>query len=106
MRLRPFRAVTSLKEAAQGLADIPRVGKKDLVAFDDGFREGYQAGRRQGASDGRDAAAENAIAPPCLGLPDEYCEGFHRAFFIGYADGYGNQAPTKPKQAVQVAAGQ
>ena len=101
VRLRPFSAVANLKQSAQGLTEA----KKELVPFDDGFREGYKAGRQQGASDGRDAAANNPIVPPCLGLPDEYCEGFHRAFVLGYADGYANQAPEKSK-AVQVASGQ
>jgi flagellar biosynthesis/type III secretory pathway protein FliH len=104
VRLRPFSAVASLKEAAQGLSEAKT--KKDLVAFDDGFREGYKRGRHQGASDGRDAAENNPIVPPCLGLPDEYCEGFHRAFVVGYADGYSNQSPAKPKTPVQVASGQ
>jgi hypothetical protein len=102
VRFQPFRAAGSLKEAAQGLTNV----KRDRAAFDDGFRQGYEAGRQQGASDGRDAALDNPIVPPCLGLPADYCEAFHRAFVVGYGDGYANQISTKPKSAVQVASGQ
>jgi flagellar biosynthesis/type III secretory pathway protein FliH len=106
VRLRPFRAMASLKEAAQGLTELPQAAKKEKLSFDDGFREGYRTGRRQGASDGRDSAASTPIVPPCLGLPDEYCQAFGRAFLIGYSDGYANQSPTKGNSKVQVASGQ
>lgn len=81
-----FRAVASLRKAADGLGV-----SRPVANFDTGFREGYENGRRQGANDGRSSAASNPVQPPCLGLPDEYCDAFGRGFAIGYDDGYGNQ---------------
>lgn len=102
VRLQPYRAFEGLKIASEGLSAGAGKGEE----FDHGFTEGYRHGRLQGASDGRDGAAFNPINPPCLGLPAEYCDGFARAFAIGYGDGFRNQAPDHEKRGVQVAAGQ
>ena len=85
----PFRAIVNLRNAAQGLQ---RASYADVHIFDEGFRDGYDHGRHQGAEDGRAASIANPINPPCLGLPDQYCSGFERGFHLGYADGYGNQS--------------
>ena len=101
-RLQSYRAFEALKDAAEGLSTAT---KKDSE-FDKGFGEGYRHGRLQGASDGRDSAAFDPITPPCLGLPEDYCDGFARAFKIGYGDGFRNQAPEQDKRGVQLASGQ
>ena len=101
VHMQPFRAVKSLREAASGLAsDV-----KEPREFDKGFREGYEHGRLQGAGDARDSAAMDPISPPCLGLPTAYCDGYARAFNMGYIDGYENLKLSRG-QNLQVIAGQ
>jgi hypothetical protein len=97
-----FQAVVSFGKAA----DRMNVPAQQAASFDGGFKEGYEAGRRQGSNDGRNLAVANPINPPCLGLPGVYCDAFERAFQIGYADGYGNQsarhsAPEKLQASAQ-----
>lgn len=82
-----FRAVDALRHVADGLA----IATQSPLIFDEGFRDGYEAGRRQGANDGREVAVSNPINPPCLGLPVDYCDAFRRGFELGYGDGYHNQ---------------
>jgi hypothetical protein len=84
-----FRAIVNLRQAAEGLE---RESHADAQVFDNGFRDGYDHGRHQGAEDGRASAVSNPINPPCLGLPENYCSGFARGFAVGYSDGYGNQS--------------
>jgi flagellar biosynthesis/type III secretory pathway protein FliH len=83
-----FHAVESLRNVADRITATP----KDATAFDDGFRNGYDTGRRQGADDGRNLSVANPINPPCLGLPEVYCDAFARGFQVGYTDGYHNQS--------------
>ena len=96
-----FRAIKSLGEASTGLIAVDsRVARR----FDQGFREGYEHGRRQGGEDGRSSAESNAIQPPCLGLAEEYCDGFRRGFRLGYDDAYGNQSADHKPQKLQASA--
>lgn len=83
-----FHAVESLRNVADSINATPR----DAAAFDDGFRDGYHMGRRQGTDDGRTLSVANPINPPCLGLPEVYCDAFARGFQVGYTDGYNNQS--------------
>lgn len=87
VRGRSFRAVDSLGTAGGGLGDM----RAELPLFNRGFKDGYRDGRRQGTNDGRDLAASNPIAPPCLEHQPDCCDGFNRAFLLGYEDGYINQ---------------
>lgn len=95
----PFRAFLTLRHAAEGVESAKQVSQ----VFDKNFRDGYEAGRSQGAQDGRDEAKFDPIVPPCMQLPGESCDAFERGFNVGYDDGYHNQFVSGTK--VQVAAG-
>ncbi|HEY3928240.1 MAG TPA: hypothetical protein VGL89_07695 [Candidatus Koribacter sp.] len=97
VRMLPFRAFVTLRKAAEGVAPA----KQASQVFDKNFRDGYEAGRSQGAQDGRDQAVADPIVPPCMQLPGESCDAFEKGFNVGYDDGYQNQTAKGSK--VQVA---
>ena len=94
---RSFRAIQLLRTAAEGLAQRG-LSPKQQSSFEMGIQEGYHAGQTEGLHDGRAAVSFRNSNPGCTALqkdtnskdPD-YCEGFRRAFAVGYSDGYTNQ---------------
>lgn len=92
---RSLRAVGMLRMAATGLSLDPR----KIASFEVGVEEGYQTGQTAGLHDGRTAASFRNPIPGCTPLDANaseakdaaYCDGFRRAFSIGYSDGYTNQ---------------
>lgn len=98
-----FAGVKMCRKAADGLT---RPAGTAGALFDSGFRDGYEHGRKQGGEDGRSAVVSNAIEPPCLGLDPRYCDGYARAFQIGYDDAYQNQRLNHPQaRKLEAAAG-
>ncbi len=95
---RSFRAVRSLRLALAGLSTADW-SQRRREAFESGIQEGYYAGQSEGLHDGRTASAFRLMEPGCTALGQnasapkdaEYCDGFRRAFSIGYSDGYTNQ---------------
>jgi hypothetical protein len=95
---RSFRAVRSLRVAMAGLS-TGEWNQRRRESFEMGVQEGYYAGQSEGLHDGRTAAAFRRMEPGCTALDQNapaakdaaYCDGFRRAFSIGYSDGYTNQ---------------
>lgn len=94
---RSFRAVQLLRSAADGL-QLSQWPSGEKGAFESGVLDGYTAGKKEGLHDGRTATAFRPGAPGCTPLDrgysatdPAYCQGFQRAFLIGYSDGYTNQ---------------
>ncbi len=104
---REFRGMAAIRVAAEALpgdaiADITGKG-----GFDQGFGDGYElgliAGRRAGAADDDFDATNRMCAPDSpetRAHPPSYCEGFTRAYALGYRDGY----LTPPMERTRVAA--
>jgi hypothetical protein len=95
---RSFRAVRSLRIAMAGLS-TDEWNPRRQESFEMGIQEGYYAGQSEGLHDGRTAATFRQMEPGCSALDQnaraakgaDYCDGFRRAFSIGYSDGYTNQ---------------
>ena len=95
---RSFRAVRSLRIATAGLS-TGDWNQRRRESFEMGVQEGYYAGQSEGLHDGRTAAGFRRMDPGCTALDENapaakdaaYCDGFRRAFSIGYSDGYTNQ---------------
>jgi len=95
---RSFRAVRSLRIATAGLS-TGDWNQRRRESFEMGVQEGYYAGKSEGLHDGRTAAGFRRMDPGCTALDQNapaakdaaYCDGFRRAFSIGYSDGYTNQ---------------
>ncbi len=95
---RSFRAVRSLRIAMAGVS-TDEWNQRRRESFEMGIQEGYYAGQSEGLHDGRTSAAFRQMDPGCTALDQNapaakdpaYCDGFRRAFSIGYSDGYTNQ---------------
>lgn len=95
---RSFRAVSSLRLAVAGLSTADW-NQRRRASFELGIQQGYYAGQSEGLHDGRTASAFRLMEPGCTALDQnasaakdaDYCDGFRRAFSIGYSDGYTNQ---------------
>lgn len=95
---RSLRAVGMLRLAASGFSPNSLDPRKS-ASFELGVEEGYQNGQSAGLHDGRTAASFRNPIPGCTALDANapaakdaaYCDGFRRAFSIGYSDGYTNQ---------------
>jgi hypothetical protein len=95
---RSFRAIGVLRSAAEGLSP-DSLNPRKIASFEMGVQQGYQAGQSAGLHDGRTAASFRNPIPGCTALDgnasaakdEAYCDGFRRAFTIGYSDGYTNQ---------------
>lgn len=95
---RSFRAVRSLRLAVAGVSTADW-NQRRRESFEMGIQEGYYAGQSEGLHDGRTSAGFRLIEPGCSALDQkasaakeaEYCDGFRRAFSIGYSDGFTNQ---------------
>lgn len=95
---RSFRAVQSIRLALDGLSASDWSARRH-ESFENGIEQGYFAGETEGLHDGRTAAAFRLLEPGCTALGQsspatkdaDFCDGFQRAFAIGYSDGYTNQ---------------
>jgi len=95
---RSFRAVRSLRLAVAGLS-TKSWSRSRRDSFESGIQEGYYAGESEGLHDGRTSSAFRPMEPGCTALDEnvpaakdaDYCDGFRRAYSIGYSDGYTNQ---------------
>jgi hypothetical protein len=95
---RSFRAVGSLRLAVAGLS-TESWSRNRRDSFESGIQEGYYAGESEGLHDGRTLSAFRPMEPGCTALDQnvpvakdaDYCDGFRRAYSIGYSDGYTNQ---------------
>ncbi len=92
---REFRGVASIRVAGLALPGDAVASLTDNGGFDRGFADGYAlgliAGNRAGIADEEFDASSQMCAP---GSPEtrthsnSYCEGFTRAYALGYQDGY------------------
>jgi len=95
---RNFRAIQLLRAAALGLS-LTSLSPAARLSFDLGVQEGYIAGENEGLHDGRASLGSRNMVPGCTPLDQNhnqsrdanYCNGFRRAFLVGYSDGYTNQ---------------
>lgn len=92
---REFRAVRTVRRAADGLIDPPDPGPSTSITFDRGFGQGYESGKVHGEVAGRDQAAYNSTPSACVagahpsaGLSQDFCDGYGRGYLLGYDDGY------------------
>jgi hypothetical protein len=93
----PFRAISEMRNAADGLA----AAEPTSAHFDRGFYEGFLNGNVQGAKGAKDPHAvdlagisntcrqQHAADKPEHGPP--YCDGYTRGFRLGYNDGHAEQ---------------
>jgi hypothetical protein len=86
----PFRAVTEMRQASNGLAPAAAAG---ATQFDRGVYEGFLNGERQGAGDPHILSDFAGVTSSCLaqqsgkGETQQYCDGYTRGFQLGYDDG-------------------
>jgi len=92
---RDFRAVSTVRRAADGLADLAEQGDQQDGTFDHGFREGYESGQVHGEVAGRDRTSYDSSPagcapglPPPAGQSQDFCDGYARGYLMGYEDGY------------------
>ena len=84
---RDFRVVNALREIARGQE------QSEPASFDLGLANGYAAGRTRGMEDqSADTDFDTASGPCPVTATTEgtrtYCEGYARAYSLGYRDGY------------------
>lgn len=105
---RNFRAIDGVQRlvdsAAQPVSgEIAQPGKPSRE-FDSGFAAGYFAGQQQGLADARGSRPSTPSEPTCpmdTMHKAEYCGAYAKAYGMGYADGYVNQAHTAVVQAAK-----
>ncbi len=105
--MRDFRAYAMLEQLS------PATTVAQPKVFDEGFQDGYLAGRSRGTADLEADGDFDAVAASCpaeaanhakhADLSDSYCDGYRRAFRIGYTDSY--LTPERQPASEEVASG-
>ncbi len=104
---RVFRGLAAVRVAAKALPGDAVASIAENASFDRGFEDGYSVGLKSGRHAEATDAEFDASSRMCVaGSPETpahsrtYCEGFVRAYSLGYRDGY--LSPTS--QSTRVAA--
>jgi len=99
---REFRALTELRQAADGL-DAATPAQR----FDRGFADGYAAGLTQGARNEYAVSDFSYVGAYCRdhlrtgATPDSYCDAYTRGYPVGFHDGRTQQSAPQTARATR-----